>query len=495
MIRSPAMTRAGQAAAGARRRLVPRRLRQSMRTLAPWAVSALVAQMFFAQGVSAKPSGRPNIVLIMVDDLGWMDLACQGNKRIDTPHVDRLARQGMRFTGAYAAAPVCSPTRAAVMTGQWPARLGLTNHIPDRPQFARQDAPLVSARTLDHLPPEHVTIAERLQEAGYRTAFLGKWHLAGRGGRQGLGDEKFYPQRQGFDLNIGGCALGGPPTYFDPYGIHNLTNRRPGEYLTDRLTDEAIAFIRENRGRPFFLNLWNYTVHWPMEAKRQLLEKYAGRKGPGVRDTRYAAMIECLDIALGRLFAELDALKLAENTLVVFTSDNGGFSGVADNRPLREGKGYLYEGGIRVPLIVRWPGVVQPGGTCHAPVVSTDFYPTLLEAAGLKRDAAQPADGESLLPLLKQSGGLKRRAIYFHYPNYAWHGANRLGSAVREGDWKLIENFDDGSVELYNLARDLSEKNDLAEQMPDRANDLKRKLRAWRQETGARIPQRATSLP
>ncbi|MCH7726636.1 MAG: sulfatase [Planctomycetes bacterium] len=424
----------------------------------------------------------PNIVFVLIDDLGWMDLACQGNKLVETPNIDRLASQGMRFTDAYAAAPVCSPTRAAILTGQSPARLHITNHIPDQARFVPDNPTLLPAEMLNHLPLEYTTIAERLSDAGYATAFLGKWHLAGRG------DPKFYPEHQGFDLNIGGCAFGGPPTFFDPYRIPTIKNRRKGEYLPDRLADEAIQFMRAKRDEPFALFLWNYTVHWPMEAPKALLEKYATRKGPGLNDTRYGAMIEAMDASIGRVLQELDKLKLSERTLVIFTSDNGGFAGVSDNRPLRAAKGHLYEGGIRVPLIVRWPGVVQPATTCDTPVISMDFYETLLDVAKLPHDDV-PRDGESLLPLLRKNGKLRREAIYFHYPNYAWHRSNRLGSAIREGDFKLIERFDDGSLELYNLNRDLGERHNLAETMPDKARELKERLVAWRAASKAAMPR------
>ncbi len=452
-------------------------------------VSSLVTQPLQAapNQAAAQP---PNIVFILIDDLGWMDLACQGNKLVETPNVDRFAKQGMRFTDAYAAAPVCSPTRAAILTGLSPARVQLTNHLPDQARFTPKNAKLASAKMLDHLPSEHVTIAERLKEAGYATAFMGKWHLSGRHAQPALGRGKaeFYPERQGFDINIGGCSLGGPPSFFDPYRIHNLPDRKPGEYLPDRLADEAIRFMRAKQQKPFMLFLWNYTVHWPMQAPEPLLKKYESRKGPGLNDTRYGAMIEAMDRSMGRVLAELDALKLSDHTLVVFTSDNGGFSGVADNRPLRLGKGWLYEGGIRVPLMIRWPGVVEPGTLCDTPVISMDFYPTLLAAAGLKLDNSIPIEGESLMPLLTQKGSLTRKAIYFHYPNYAWHQANRLGSAIREEQFKLIENFDDGSVELYDLKNDLSEKRDLAKQMPGKAADLRQKLAAWRKTVGASLP-------
>jgi len=451
-------------------------------------VSLPGCRMIYSASASKK---RTNIVLIMIDDLGWMDLHCQGNKRLDTPNIDKLASQGMRFTDAYAAAPVCSPTRAAIMTGQSPARLGITNHLPDRPQFQPDNAKLRSAKTLEHLPLAHVTLAERLKEAKYATAFLGKWHLSGRGtAKDGdLAEPKLRPEYQGFDVNVGGCGFGGPPSYFEPYRIPNITPRREGEYLPDRLADEAIGFIRANRNGPFFVALWNYTVHWPMQAPQNLVEKYESRIGPGVKDARYAAMIEAMDAAIGRVMTTLEELKLTDDTLVIFTSDNGGFGGVSDCRPLRASKGYLYEGGIRVPLIVRWPGVVAGGRTCRTPVISTDFYPTLLEVAGLRPQTDKTLDGKSIVSTLKQAGRLERKAIFFHYPNYAWHRSNRLGGAIREGDYKLIKWYDDESVELYNLADDLSEKNDLSGKMPRRASDLKRKLEAWLTKSGAAMPE------
>ncbi|MCZ6792786.1 MAG: sulfatase, partial [Planctomycetota bacterium] len=393
-----------------------------MRARVLWlAVVALPAGAVLPPGRADAAPRRPSVLFFLIDDLGWMDLHAQGNRKLHTPHVDRLATEGMRFTDAYAPAPVCSPTRAAILTGLSPARLAVTNHIPDRPAFTPKDAKLLPAATLDHLPPERVTIAERLKGAGYATAFLGKWHLSGRGGRGGRGDPRFYPEKQGFDVNVGGCSYGGPPTYFDPYRIHNLESRREGEYLPDRLAGEAVKFLEAHREEPFLLCLWTYTVHWPMEAPAPLIARYTGREGPGLKDPRYAAMIEAMDAAVGRVLEGLDRLGLRERTLVIFTSDNGGYSGVADNRPLRSGKGYLYEGGIRVPLIVRWPGVVKPGSVCSTPVVGTDFYPTILEAAGLSPEKGAPLDGESLMPLLRQSGPLERQAIYFHYPNYAWH--------------------------------------------------------------------------
>ena len=428
----------------------------------------------------------PNVVLIMIDDLGWTDLRCQGNERLETPNIDRLARQGMRFTDAYAAAPVCSPTRAAIMTGLAPARLAITNHIPDQKRFEPEGARLRSAETVNHLALDHVTIAERLKEVGYANAFIGKWHLSGTREEMATSEPKRRPQWQGFDLNVGGCCYGGPPSYFEPYKIPGLEAKAKGEYLTERLADEAIAFMGEHRAEPFFVALWNYTVHWPMEAPADLIEKYEGR--PGLKDHRYAAMIEAMDTQVGRVLAALKTLKLAEDTLVIFTSDNGAFGGVTHLDPLRACKGYLYEGGIRVPLIVRWPGVVAPETTCATPVISMDLYATILQAAGLEPDLGKPADGESILPLLARTGTLRREAIYFHYPNYAFHRGNRLGGAIRAGDYKLIEYYDDGSVELYNLARDIGERHDLSGQLPRKARAMKGKLDRWLGACGAKMP-------
>lgn len=433
------------------------------------------------------PPRRPNVVFILIDDLGWSDLRVQGNAAVHTPHIDRFAAEGMRFTDAYAAAPVCSPTRAAILTGLSPARLAITNHLPDQERFTPKDPVLLPAKTEDRLALSHITLAERFKEAGYATGFLGKWHLSG----PGKGEAAFEPTAQGFDLNIGGCGYGGPPTFFDPYRIPNLEPRREGEYLPERLADEAISFMKTQTEaeNPFLLFLWNYTVHWPMEAPQALLDKYADHRGPGLNDSRYGAMIEAMDASMGRVFAALDALGQRDNTLVIFTSDNGGFSGVADNRPLRAGKGYLYEGGIRVPLIARWPGVIPPGSLSDEPVISMDFFPTLLEAAGIPLE--QSSDGESLLPLFRQDAtNFTREAIYFHYPNYAFHRSNRLGSAMRQGPYKLIERFDDGSLELYHLGDDLGETNDLATTEPDRAQAMAAQLKQWRERSGARMPVR-----
>lgn len=435
-------------------------------------------------------AAQPNILFIMVDDLGWMDLHCQGNKRLSTPHIDRLAAQGMRFTDAYAAAPVCSPTRAAVLTGLSPARLRITNHIPDQARFTPKNAKLDPAPMLNHLPVEHVTIAERLKAAGYATGFFGKWHLAGNRvpKKQGQGDLRYYPEKQGFDINLGGTAMGGPFSFFDPYNLHNLPPRQKGEYMPDRFADEVIDFMTKHRDKPTLTFLWNYTVHWPMEAPAKLVEKYKKRNDLGRLDPRYAAMIEALDTSIGKILTAIDDLKLADNTLVIFTSDNGAFGGVSDLAPLREAKGYLYEGGIRVPLIARWPGKIAAGKESAEPVISMDFFPTMLEVAGLKPDESKPTDGVSLMPVLSGDDSLDRDAIYFHYPNYAFHGGNKLGSAIRQGDFKLIERFDDGSVELYDLKKDIGERKNLASAKPELAKSMRQKLAEWRKASNAAMP-------
>ncbi len=461
----------------------------SLVSLAVW----LVGHASSHSAPAAAPPTPPNIVVILADDLGWMDLHCQGNPLLDTPQLDRLAKQGMRFTDAYAAAPVCTPTRAAMMTGKSPARLAITNHAPGhRPGFVPKGQDLAEAETLTYLPLGEVTIAERLKNAGYATGFIGKWHLSHRKGADANGpwEPQLRPEHQGFDLNIGGCDRGGPPSFFEPYGIPNIPPRRKGDYLPERLADECISFLRTNQAKPFFLCWWDYSVHYPIQAPEQLIQKY--RQRPGVKDPAYAAMIEGMDTAIGRVLQELDFLGLATNTLVLFTSDNGSLFG---NEPLRANKGFLYEGGIRVPWIVRWPGIVKPGSTCSVPVISTDTYSTLLEAAGLKPVPEQATDGESLLPLLRQTGSLQRKALYFHYPNYAFHQRNRLGGAIREGDFKLIRNYDDDSLELYNLAADLGETRNLSATHPEMTQRLTAKLESWLKSSGARMPAHVSSKP
>lgn len=436
---------------------------------------------------------RPNIVVIMADDLGWKDLHCYGNERLDTPWLDQLAQDGMRFTDAYAAAPVCSPTRAAMMTGQAPGRIRLTNHAPgNKDGFSLEGSNLREADSVRHLDLSYITIAERLSEAGYTTAHIGKWHLSYVGRDQnGLAEVDLRPDRQGFDLNVGGCFRGGPPSYFSPYRIPTIEENREGEYLPKRLADEAIEFVKKNQNRPFFLSWWPYSVHYPMQAREELIAKYRKRVGPGINDPTYAAMIEGMDTEIGRFLTMLDESGLRDNTLVIFKSDNGGYHG--ENFPLRGFKGMLYEGGIRIPWIVRWPGKVPANTTCNEPVISMDCYPTLLEIAELPPTRNQPLDGQSLLPLLLKTPGFKRDAIFFHYPNYAFHKRNRLGGAVREGGFKLIKRYGTDQLELYNLADDIAEKTDLASINPTMARRLEAKLDAWLAEIDASMPTRSNS--
>lgn len=444
------------------------------------------------EGELSGEGSVPNIIVIMADDLGWMDLHCYGNERLDTPALDQLAKEGMLFTDAYAAAAVCSPTRAAMMTGQAPARLHLTNHAPGhKAGFSKEGSNLQEAASVRNLALSYETIGEHLSDAGYTTAHIGKWHLSyvSPENQGGVSELDLRPENQGFGVNIGGCFRGGPPSYFAPYKIPAIKAHEEGEYLPERLADEAIDFVQKNSEGPFYLNWWPYSVHYPMEAREELIEKYRKRVGPGIKNPIYAAMIEAMDIEIGRFLKALDEAGLRENTLVIFNSDNGGYDG--DNRPLRGVKGMLYEGGIRVPWIVRWPGKVKPGSRCRTPIISTDCFPTMMEVAGVALDPKSPSDGQSLLPLLKGSEEFERDALYWHYPNYAFHQMNRLGGVVREGDYKLIKRYGDESLELYHLGNDVGEKKDLSKESPELAERLAGKLDAWLKETGAEMPVRS----
>jgi arylsulfatase A-like enzyme len=446
----------------------------------------LNALLFLFLG-SLQGQSKPNIVVIMADDLGWYDTRFQGNKELETPFLDRFVKQGMLFSHGYAAAPVCTPTRAAMMTGMSPARLTITNHAPGhREDMVPEGRKLAGAEKLTYLPLEATTLAERLrEEAGYATGFVGKWHLSHRKGKNEKGEryEPFLrPEHQGFDLNVGGFDRGGPPTYFAPYKIPGLEEAEEGEYLPDRLADECIDFISKNKEKPFFLTFWNYSVHYPIEAPKDLIGKYQKR---GVENPAYAGMIEGMDRSIGKILKSLDDLELSENTLVIFTSDNGSLFG---NGPLRANKGHLYEGGIRVPWVIRWPGKIKAGSVNHTPVITTDVFPTILEVAGLKPKETVPLDGASLIPLFTGNGEWKRESIFFHYPNYAFHKKNRLGSVIRKGKHKLIRFYDDDSVELYDLEADPGEKRDLAESEPHLALKLRNELERWLEESGAKHP-------
>lgn len=460
--------------------------KQFIQTSQLLAVATLLSAQFSS---AAEPLRPPNIVVIMADDLGWMDLNFQGNKLLDTPNLDRLASEGMRFTNAYAAAPVCTPTRAAMMTGQSPARLAITNHAPGNPDHVSPKTSLKGADWQTYLDLKHVTLAERLQQANYATGFIGKWHLSHRPGKDqdGLLEPRLRPEHQGFDVNIGGCRMGGPPSYFEPYKIPNIPPRKTGDYLPERLADESIDFVMQHRNEPFFLCWWNYSVHYPIQAPQHLVEKYKQR--PGVENPGYAAMIEGMDTAIGRLLKAMDDTGMSKNTFVLFTSDNGSLFG---NKPLRRNKGYLYEGGIRVPWVVRWPGKVVAGTTCDTPVITTDAFPTILNVANVELEDEYVCDGESILPLVEQTDTLTRESLYFHYPNYAFHKQNRLGSAIRENSHKLIRWYDDDSVELYDLSNDLSESKNLAADKPKLAARLRKNLEAWLDNSGAKKPTKVS---
>ena len=439
----------------------------------------LLAMVAGLTGAGGAPAAKLNIIFVLTDDLGWTDLGCQGSQFYETPNIDRLAREGMRFTQAYSACTVCSPTRAALMTGKYPARLHLTDWI------AGHVLPKAKLKVPDwqmHLPLAERTIAEALRAAGYATASIGKWHLGG---------SEFYPDRQGFDVNLAGCDRGQPPSYFSPYGIPTLSDGPKGEFLSDRLTDEALKFMEQNRAKPFFIYLPHYAVHTPLMGKPEVVAKYARKADPQnpQRNAKYAALIESVDDSIGRIRQKLDELQIADQTVIIFTSDNGGLilNNVTSNLPLRAGKGSQYEGGVRVPLCIKWPGVTQPGSVCDVPVITPDFYPTLLAMAKLKPAKGQGIDGESIVPLLTQTGPLRRAAIYWHYPHYHPGGATPYG-AIREGDWKLIEVFEDQHVELYNLKDDPGERADLASRLPKKAAQLRAQLVAWRKKVGAQMP-------
>ncbi len=443
------------------------------------ALLALVVAAVVSTGAWGSQERPPNIVVILIDDMGWRDLGCYGNQFHDTPNIDRLAAEGVRFTDAYAAAPVCSPTRAAVMTGKYPARVGITDFIPGH---WRPWAKLVPPPILNHLPLEEVTLAELVKPAGYVTGYFGKWHLGGRA---------FFPDRQGFDEWVVTSGRHFAPRFrtIPPESVPD------GTYLADYLTDKALHFIRKHRQERFLLFLAHYAVHIPLEAKESTIEKYRRkpRPGPGVYNPVYAAMVEHVDESVGKILRLLEELGLEDRTLVIFTSDNGGlrqrFDGqgpiVSSLEPLRGEKGTLYEGGIRVPMIVRWPNVARAGAVRHDLACSIDIFPTVAEAVGQAIPEEWHVDGVSLLPALTGSAAVERQTLYWHYPHY--HHATPA-SAIRSGSWKLIYFYEDGRSELYNLANDLSEQTNLAQAEPEKAAALKKMLQMWLTEVGARLP-------
>jgi len=463
---------------------------------------------------ASAPAPRPNIVFILADDYGIMDLGCYNPKTFyETPNLDRLASQGVRFTNGYAACPVCSPTRFSLMTGRYPARAAATDWFS-----GARVGKYKYAEYNDFMPLDEYTLPQGLRAAGYQTLFVGKWHLGE--------DPKYWPENRGFDVNVGGCDAGSPRGgkggtfkggYFTPYQNPRLKDGPDGEFLTARLADEAINLLRHvDKSRPFILYNSFYSVHTPLQAPAATIEKYKqkaqklGIAGDNcyaneeqvwpVKQQRkvrtcqnhviYAAMVEEMDKAAGRILAALDELGLSENTIVIFTSDNGGLSTAegspTSNLPYRGGKGWVYEGGIREPWFIRWPGVVKPGATCDVPIISIDLLPTAFAIAGVPLPKDKPIDGCNLVPLLKNGEAPARDALFWHYPHYSNQGGFP-GSAVRMGDWKLIQRLEDGRVQLYNLRDDPGERNDLAAKEPARVAQMRARLYAWYKETGARF--------
>jgi len=441
----------------------------------------------------------PNIVFLLIDDLGWMDLSSYGSELYETPAIDRLANEGMRFTQAYCAHPRCVPSRYSIMSGKYPARGG----VPGKSST---------------LPLDEITMAEALKAGGYKTFFAGKWHLGGKG---------HSPEEQGFDVNIAGGKAGAPKSYFAPYNearqpwhrkkapIEGLDDAPDGEYLTDRLTDETIRFLENNKQNPFFVMLSHYAVHDPLQAKEETINKYEDklktmpqpdspefiREGSGATkmrqdDPTYAGMIQSMDESVGRIMAALQELGLEENTLVALTSDNGGLSNkgnkdrilATSNQPLRAGKGWCYEGGIRVPLIAKWPGIIQPGVESARMVTGTDYFPTFLQAAGLPLQNAQHLDGVSFLNTLKGNKAPGRKPLFWHSPvGRPQNTGDSNCTVIRDGDYKLIDWYDEERVELYHIPTDLREENNLAAKMPEKADELLKKITDWRNETQAYI--------
>jgi len=459
----------------------------------PNLVSIITVSLFFCvntQTVAAdRTETRANFVFLLADDLGWTGLGCFGSDFYQTPHLDRLAARGTRFTSAYSACTVCSPTRASIMTGMYPARLHLTDFI------AGQNRPWARLWIPDwtkHLEHRHATIAEVLDRAGYTAALVGKWHLAPPTGNPA----DYDPVHHGFDVQISRPkeAKG----YYLPQGF-NARGESKNDYLTDYLTDKALEFIDDAKDEPFFLYFAYHTPHTPIQGRKDLVDHYAKKVRPDAvhNNPEYAAMVHSLDESAGRILQRLKRHEIADRTVVIFTSDNGGLTqrygkhdGFTENLPLRRGKGSAYEGGVRVPAIVHWPGVTSPGTVCDEPIISIDYYPTILQIAGVSGDAGHngSVDGVSLVPLLRDcTARLNRDAVYWHYPHYH-AGGDSPYSAVRAGDWRLIEFHEDESLALYNLKDDPGESTNLAAKMPQKAAQLRDQLHAWRKRVNAQMP-------
>jgi len=431
--------------------------------------------------------GSLNVIYLNADDLGVMDVGFMGSKLYHTPNLDQLANESMVFTDGYAPAANCAPSRAACFSGQWAVRTGVYT-VGTSERGDAKDRMLIPTPNRMHLEDEVITIAEEFKKVGYRTAQLGKWHL---------GED---PTTQGIDINVGGNTKGAPPTYFSPYQNPNLKDGPKGEYLTDRLTDEAITILEKFKDDPFFMYFPFYSIHTPLQGRPDLKKKYKNNKQV---HADYAAMVECLDENVGRLMGALDELGLRDNTIVLFSSDNGGIRKLSKQDPWRAGKGSYYEGGIRVPITVRWPGVVEAGSTCSVPVTGLDFYPTFLDAIEASPSTGKVLDGKSILPLLTGKGSFpKDRTLYWHFPVYLQNYAGeedqsrdakfrtRPGTVLRKGKWKLHEYFEDGALLLYDLENDPGETHNLASEKPKRLQALKEDMYAWRKRTGSPVPSK-----
>jgi arylsulfatase A len=505
-----------------------------------------IVQMAFSGDRIGEKIGKSNVVFFLVDDLGWTDLGCFGSRFYETPNIDRLAKEGVRFTNAYAACHVCSPTRASILTGKYPATLHLTDWLPGRKEFPFQR--LKNAVINQNLPFEEITLAEALKEQGYRTAIFGKWHL---------GEDLSRPEAHGFDIHVPHAWQKGWPNggYYYPFKLDGIADKE-GDYLTDRLTDEALKFVEENRDTSFFLYFSHFAVHDPIQGRPDLVKKYKEKlnkmslqEGPSYilegnpdspdyvgkeealkmlkqdifqgysqltkqmvkikqrqDNAQFAGMVESMDESLGRVIAKLEELELVDNTIIVFVSDNGGMSAAnfgnpdklitkemldsqyaTSNLPLRGGKGWLYEGGIRVPMIIKWPGHCKKGTICEVPVTSVDFYPTIMEMLGLKIPDEKRTDGVSITSLVEGANKLDRDAIYWHFPHYSNHGMQSPGGAIRCGDYKLLEYFENNTVQLFNLKKDLGEQNDISTSNPKKVHELRTKLHQWRERINAQM--------
>jgi arylsulfatase A-like enzyme len=450
----------------------------------------IVVSLVATSGSSADAAEKPNIVFILADDLGWTDLGCQGSKYYVTPNIDRLAAEGMRFTDAYTCGPNCQPTRAALLSGQYAPRTGVYT-VGGIDRFDWQSRPLRPVDNVTKLPLEKVTVAQVLKQSGYATGMFGKWHLGN--------DAEHHPAKRGFDE-----AIESSGRHFN-FATDPKQKVPEGTYLADWLTDRAVDFLRRHKDEPFFLYLPHFGVHSPREAKEEIIARFKDKPAAGGHhDPVYAAMIASVDESVGRLMATLKELNLDRNTLVIFSSDNGGVGGYAaagvgkansitDNAPLRGGKGMLYEGGVRVAFQARWPGVIAEGKTCSTPIISVDMYPTLLEVAGVSPPRDYALDGVSVLPVLKSDGRMNfDRPLFWHFPGYLGAGMGSWrttpAGAIRRGDWKLLEFFEDGRLELYNLAQDIGQKRDLATSEPQRVKALHEELVAWRKAVDAPMP-------